>query len=102
MSSFQELMDKANSVTYNRLIKVHSKATEDKNVPKEHLDDCFRIVKIFKNKADISISLGLAYDLWHTHSEKSFFSSFEYMDGVSDNVIYNNLISMISCFEFID
>ncbi|EPY2274971.1 hypothetical protein ACXAUS_003892 [Clostridium sporogenes] len=102
MLSVQELIDKANTVTYTKPIKVHSKATYNKDIPKEHLNDCLRIVEIFKDKADINISLGLAYDLWHTHSKESFYGSFECMDGVSDNVIYNNLINIINCFEFID
>ena len=95
MDSLQDLINRANKVEYTKPVKF----INDCNIPKSCLSDCKRIVQIFKDYEGVGITEQLAYQLWHTHSETSFCAGWECMEMISDEVIYETLLSMIKNVE---
>lgn len=96
MNYIQFLIDKGNLVDYTSPVIVTGKRPDIEDIPDYAIEDCKRIVSLFDNE----ISLDMAYDLWHIHSEYSFCGSWENMDCISDEVIIHNLMGLIKWIEF--
>lgn len=103
MSNIQELIDIANLVNYNNPVIVKGERPSIEDIPEERKEDCLRIMSIIKEfSGGEEITLDMAYDLWSIHSNESFCGSWECMDGISDYVIYHNLIGLMKCIQFED